>query len=48
MWLVAPEARLSYLIAAEVVICVLGSVCGCALNSWLHDFLPRQHFLIFR
>jgi MFS family permease len=46
-WLVAPEARFAYLIAAEVAICVLGSICGCALNSWLHDFLPRHGLGVF-
>jgi MFS family permease len=36
------DARLSWLLAAQVVICVLGSVAGCAINSWLHQFLPRE------
>jgi len=41
-WVIEPGARLPCLIAVELAICLLGSVCGCALNSWLHDFLPRQ------
>ena len=38
----SPATRLAYLIAAEFMISVLGSIGGCALNSWLHQFLPRQ------
>ena len=36
------EARISYLIAVQVTITVLGSIAGCALNSWLHQLLPRE------
>jgi predicted MFS family arabinose efflux permease len=38
----APEARLDYLIAAELAITVFGSIAACALNSWLHQLLPRD------
>src|SRR3954471_21493762 len=38
-WL-APPARLPLLIAAQLAITVLGSIAGCAFNSWLHQLLP--------
>ncbi|MCW7536871.1 MFS transporter [Aquabacterium sp. A7-Y] len=34
--------QLSLLIAAHIVISALGSVCACALNSWLHQLLPQE------
>ena len=33
---------LTVLLAAQLVITVLGSLAGCALNSWLHQLLPRE------
>src|SRR3954464_513592 len=39
---VAPQARLPLLVSAQFVITVLGSVAGCAFNSWLHQMLPRE------
>jgi MFS family permease len=34
--------RLYWLIAAQFLICALGSLGGCAINSWLHQLLPLQ------
>jgi MFS family permease len=34
-------AQLALLIAAQITIAVLNSIGGCALNSWLHQLLPR-------
>jgi MFS family permease len=39
---VPPQARLGYVIAAELAISILGSIGACALNSWLHQLLPRE------
>jgi MFS family permease len=39
---VAPQARLPLLVSAQFVITVLGSVAGCAFNSWVHQLLPRE------
>jgi MFS family permease len=36
------DARLTWLLIAQVGICVLGSIGGCSINSWLHQFLPRE------
>jgi MFS family permease len=36
------EASLTWLLVAQAGICVLGSIAGCAINSWLHQFLPRE------
>jgi len=33
--------RLGMLIAAQFAICALGSIGGCAINSWMHQLLPR-------
>ena len=33
--------RLPLLIAAQIAICVLSSFGGCAVNSWLHQLVPR-------
>jgi MFS family permease len=41
-WALAPEHRLPALIAAELAIAGLGSIAACALNSWLHQLLPRE------
>ena len=30
------------LVGAQVAIALLGSVAGCALNSWLHQLVPRD------
>jgi MFS family permease len=34
--------QLSALVGAQVAIALLGSVAGCALNSWLHQLVPRD------
>jgi len=34
--------QLSVLVAAQVVIALLGSVAGCAFNSWIHQLVPRE------
>lgn len=34
--------QLSALVGAQVAIALLGSVAGCALNSWLHQLVPRE------
>lgn len=40
--LLVPEHwRLPLLIGTELVISVLGSICACAMNSWMHQLLPR-------
>ena len=36
------DARLSFLLAGQLVITLLGSLAGCSINSWLHQLLPRQ------
>jgi MFS family permease len=36
------DVRLTWLLIAQVGICVLGSIGGCSVNSWLHQFLPRE------
>lgn len=36
------EGRIALLLAAQLVITVLGSLAGCALNSWLHQLLPSS------
>jgi MFS family permease len=41
-YLEGAELRLPALIALELMISVLGAMGGCALNSWLHQFLPRE------
>ena len=33
--------RLGMLISAQFAICAFGSVGGCAINSWMHQLLPR-------
>ena len=33
---------LTLLVAGCVVVAVLGAVCGCAWNSWMHDLLPKE------
>jgi MFS family permease len=39
-----PDATtaLTYLVAAQLMIAVLGAITGCSLNSWLHQLLPRE------
>jgi MFS family permease len=39
---VPESARLQVLLAAQLAITVLGAVTACALNSWLHQLLPRD------
>jgi MFS family permease len=34
--------QLTLLVAAQFVIPVLGSIAGCAINSWLHQLLPKE------
>ncbi len=41
-FLPAIEARLSFLLTAQLGITILGSLAGCAVNSWLHQLLPRE------
>jgi MFS family permease len=36
------EGRLTLLLVAQLVITILGSLAGCAINSWLHQLLPRE------
>jgi MFS family permease len=36
------SAQLALLIGAQFVITFFGAVTGCALNSWLHQLLPRE------
>ena len=36
------EERITLLLVAQLVITILGSLAGCALNSWLHQLLPRE------
>lgn len=36
------EGRITLLLVAQLMITVLGSLAGCALNSWLHQLLPRE------
>jgi MFS family permease len=40
-WPIA-DHRLPLLLAAHLLVSILGSVAGCALNSWLHDLLPKE------
>jgi MFS family permease len=41
-WLQVGEARLAYLVVAQLGVTVLGATTACALNSWLHQLLPRE------
>ena len=41
------NARLVILVAAQLVISVLNSVAGCAVNSWMHQLLPAQRLGAF-
>lgn len=41
-WLPDTTSRLHALIVLQFGISALGSVCACALNSWLHQLLPRD------
>ena len=34
--------RLTLLLFAQLTITILGSLAGCAVNSWLHQLLPRE------
>lgn len=36
------DHRLPLLLAVHLLISVVASVSGCALNSWLHDLLPKE------
>lgn len=36
------DAAIAGLMAAQLIITALGSVAGCALNSWLHQLLPQE------
>jgi len=38
----AGKGPITLLLAAQLVITILGSLAGCALNSWLHQLLPRE------
>lgn len=40
-------ARLTFLVTAQLAITLLGAVTGCALNSWLHQLLPRDRLGAF-
>jgi len=35
-------AQLAVLVAAQIAIALLGSIAGCAFNSWLHQLVPRD------
>jgi len=41
-FLPASATRLPLLIAAQLLICALGSIGGCAINSWVHQLLPTE------
>lgn len=41
-FLPASGAPLAWLVAAQAVIAVLGSIAACAINSWFHQLLPPQ------
>jgi MFS family permease len=41
-FIATPHARLTALVVMQLAITVLGAVTGCALNSWLHQLLPRE------
>lgn len=41
-FLPAGPAQLTALVGAQVMIALLGSIAGCALNSWLHQIVPRD------
>jgi MFS family permease len=41
-WLAPPQARLPLLIVLLVLFFGLGSVAGCAFNSWMRDFVPEK------
>jgi MFS family permease len=34
--------QLAVLVAAQIAIALLGSIAGCAFNSWLHQLVPRD------
>ncbi|HET9664021.1 MAG TPA: MFS transporter [Burkholderiales bacterium] len=34
--------QLTALVGAQIAIALLGSIAGCALNSWLHQIVPRE------
>jgi MFS family permease len=34
--------QLAVLVAAQIAIALLGSIAGCAFNSWLHQLVPRE------
>lgn len=40
MTLMPADGRLAWLVAAQVVISVMGSMAACAINSWFHQLLP--------
>jgi MFS family permease len=40
--LAAEQSRLGWLVGMQFAITVLGSITACALNSWLHQLLPRE------
>jgi hypothetical protein len=41
-YLAIPGVQIPYLIVAEALIAILGSIGGCALNSWLHQLLAQE------
>jgi MFS family permease len=44
---VAPDSRIGLLVSAQLVITLLGSVAGCAFNSWVHQLVPRDRLGAF-
>ncbi|MGE5465688.1 MAG: MFS transporter [Methanocella sp.] len=38
----ATSSRLAFLVVTQFAITFFGAVTGCALNSWLHQLLPRE------
>src|SRR4051812_30021840 len=41
-YLPSAELRIPALVLAEALIAILGSIGGCALNSWLHQLLAQE------
>jgi MFS family permease len=42
-----PGVALSVLIASQVLLAGLNAIGGCAVNSWLHQLIPREQFGTF-
>jgi len=36
------QTQLAFLFGAQIAVTTLGAIAGCSLNSWLHQFLPRE------